>query len=76
MATFIIIFPFRDKQRSDGWVRVVNAHDINQVANYADHEYPQGYAIYEEDNFVDGQGYYKLGCLEEVDFRTWHDYVT
>lgn len=75
MSTFIITFPESDKARRDGWVRVINAKDLTQVVNYAKHEYKDEYSmIYEEAHFT--EGYYPLGCLAEVDFRRWHDYVT
>lgn len=75
MATFIITFPQRDKARRDGWVWVINARDLAQVKNFADHEYKDDYSmIYEEEHFT--EGYYPHGCLDEVDFKRWHDYVT
>lgn len=75
MANFIITFPQKDKTRRDGWVRVINVKDITQVINFAEHEYKDGYSlIYAEELFTDG--HYPHGCLAEVDFRRWHDYVT
>lgn len=75
MSNFVITFPQKDKVRCDGWVRVINARDLHQVKNFADHEYKEGYSmIYEEEQFI--EGYYPHGCLAEVDFKQWHDYVT
>jgi hypothetical protein len=75
VKTYIITFPQKDELRKDGWIRILNASTLNQVKNFADHEYHQNYAcIYEEENFL--EGYYPLGCLGEVDFKYWHDYVT
>lgn len=75
MSNYVITFPQTDKTRRDGWIRIVNAKNVNQVKNFADHEYKDGYAlIYEEEQFL--EGHYPQGCLEEVDLRTWHDYVT
>ncbi len=74
MANFIITFPQADKTRRDGWVLVINAKSVEQVRNFAEHEYKAGFSyIYDEDNFHDG--YFPKGCLDQVDFRSWHDYV-
>lgn len=77
MANFIITFPHSDKFRRDGWVRVIDAKDVEQVKNFANHQYKTHYSsIYAENDFHEGEGYFPKGCLEEVSFRTWHDYVT
>lgn len=74
MANFVITFPEKNRERRDGWVRVVNAKNVEQVKNYAEHAYQDYSMIYAEENFH--EGYFPHGCLEEVDFRGWHDYVT
>lgn len=75
MANFIITFPLKDKMRHDGWVRIINATTPHQVQNYATHAYAEGFAMYYEDDFSHEVGYFPKGCLEEVDFRQWHDFV-
>lgn len=71
---YIITFPSKDRYRSDGWVRVTNAKDAEQVKHYANHQYGDAYSmIYAEEQFH--EGYYPLGCLGEVNFLTWHGYV-
>lgn len=77
MKTFIITFPQTDVERKDGWVKVINARDAEQVKSYARGTYNNKYAfVYEEEYFQkDSEGYYPKGCLEVIDFRMWHDYV-
>lgn len=78
METYILIFPLADRERWNGWVRIINVHNLHQVQSFADQAYTRGYAAYKESDFHEDEymGHYPKGCIEEIDFKHWQDYVT
>lgn len=74
---YIITFSYgRHKDKSDGYVRALNAHNLLQVQNFASELYEEGFAIWTDENFEQiPDGHFRKGCIGEVDFKAVNDAV-
>jgi hypothetical protein len=74
---FVITFSYgKHKDKSDGYVRVVNAGTLEQVVDLAYNRYKEGFAVWTEDNFGEiPDGHFRKGCIGELDLKNVVSYV-